>query len=333
MWDFSLSKAIGAVIRTAPFVLLRMVVYFGIGIAYVMTVGIGGALGYGFGHIGVDPDAPAKGAFIGGAIGFGLTSAVLYFAREYILYLVKAAHIACLVEILDDKPIPGGQSQISYGAKFVETHFAEASVLFGVDQIIKAILRSLFRIINFVTAFLPIPGFQNLVRMAEAVVRVSLTYVDEVILAYLIRTRTTNPWDTAKDGVILYAQNYTHFLKNALWLAFFMWLITIAIFIVFLAPVAGLFALFPGNASFWGIVVAFIFAWAFKAALLEPIAVAALMQVFFKTIQGQTPNAEWEQRLSTASNKFRQLAQKASDWVPRPDVSPSDGTASAGKPA
>lgn len=333
MWDFSLSKAIGAVIRTAPFVLLRIVVYFGIGIAYVMTVGIGGVLGYGFGHISANPDAPLSGAFWGGAIGFGLTSAVLYFAREYILYLVKAAHIACLVEILDGKPIPGGQSQISYGAKFVETHFAEASVLFGVDQIIKAILRSLFRIINFVTAFLPIPGFQQLIRMAEAVVRISLTYVDEVILAYLIRTRTTNPWDTAKDGVILYAQNYTHFLKNALWLAVFMWLITIAIFIVFLAPVAGLFALFPGNVSFWGIAVAFIFAWAFKAALLEPIAVAALMQVFFKTIEGQTPNAEWEQRLSTASNKFRQLAQKASDWVPRPDVSPSDGTASAGKPA
>src|SRR5215472_11074815 len=91
MWDFSLSKAIGAVIRTAPFVILRMIVYFGIGIAYVMTIGIGGALGYGFGHFSADPGAPLGGAFWGGAIGFGLTSVALYFAREYILYLVKAA--------------------------------------------------------------------------------------------------------------------------------------------------------------------------------------------------------------------------------------------------
>jgi hypothetical protein len=333
MWDFSLSKAIGAVIRTAPFVVLRMIVYFGIGIAYVMTVGIGGAVGYGFGHFSANPDAPLSGAFWGGAIGFGITSAAFYFAREYILYLVKAAHIACLVEVLDGKPIPGGQNQVSYGAKFVETHFAEASVLFGVDQIIKGVLRSLFRIINFVSAFLPIPGLQGIVRLVESVIRMSLTYVDEVLLGYLIRTRTTNPWDTAKDGLILYAQNYGHFVKNAIWLSIFMWVLTFVIFIVFLAPVAGLVALFPGNATFWGFAIAFIFAWAFKAAFLEPVAIAALMQVYFKTIEGQTPNAEWEQRLSTASNKFRQLAQKASGWVPRPDISPVEGAASAGKTA
>ena len=333
MWDFSLSKAIGAVIRTAPFVILRLVVYFGIGIAYLVTVGVGAVVGYGFGHLGSGPDAPAGGAFWGGAIGFGLTSAVLYLAREYILYLVKAAHIACLVEVLDDKPIPGGQGQISYGAKFVETHFAEASVLFGVDQVIKAVLRALFRTINFFTAFLPIPALQSLIRIAEAIVRLSLTYVDEVILAYLIRTRTTNPWETAKDGLILYAQNYSHFLKNAVWLAVFLWLITFAIFIVFLAPAAGVLALFPGHLTMWGFVFAIIFAWAFKAALLEPIAIAALMQVFFKTIEGQTPNAEWEQRLSQASSRFRELAQKASGWAGGPAKPDAGPAASAGKPA
>jgi hypothetical protein len=53
----------------------------------------------------------------------------------------------------------------------------------------KAILRSLFRLLNLFTMFLPIPLLGNLVRVGEAVVRTSLTYVDEVILAYLIRTR------------------------------------------------------------------------------------------------------------------------------------------------
>ena len=138
--------------------------------------------------------------------GFGLVSAALYFAREYILYLVKAAHIAVLVELLDGKDVPAGQGQIAYGAAFVKTHFAESSVLFGVDQLIKGVLRAFFRTINFFTAFLPIPALQQMIRIAEAIVRMSLTYVDEIILAYLIRTRTTNPWDTAKDGLILYAR-------------------------------------------------------------------------------------------------------------------------------
>ncbi len=332
MWDFSLGKAIGAVVRTLPFVLLRMVVYFGIGIAYLVTVGVGGVIGYGFGHIGSNPDAPASGAFWGGLIGFGLTSAVLYLIREYILYLVKAAHIACLVEILDGKSIPSGQSQLGYGTRFVETHFAEASVLFGVDQIIKAVLRGLFRTINFFSAFLPIPALQQLIRIIEAVIRLSLTYVDEVILAYLIRTRTTNPWETAKDGLILYAQNYTHFLKNAVWLSIFLWFITIAIFAVIVGPFVAVAALLPSSATIWGVALALIFAWAFKAAVLEPIAVTALMEVYFKTIAGQTPDPEWSQRLGDASKRFHDLATKAANWVPRPKL-PGADAASAGKPA
>jgi hypothetical protein len=331
MWDFSFGRSVAIVLRTLPFVLLRMAVYFGIGFLYLVTIGLGAVLGYGFGHLGTNPDAPVGGAFWGGLLGFGITSAALYFAREYILYLVKAAHIACMVELLDGRSIPAGQGQLGFGAKFVETHFTEASVLFGVDQIIKAVLRSLFGIINFFSAFLPIPALQQLLRVAEAIVRMSLTYVDEVILAYLIRTRTKNPWNTAKDGLILYAQNYSHFLKNAIWLSIFLWLCTVAIFAVIVGPFAGLAALIPSGASLWGVGLAIIFALAFKAAILEPIAVAALMQVFFKTIEGQTPNAEWEQRLDGASRRFRELVGKAAQWVPgtaaTSAASPTAGTA------
>jgi hypothetical protein len=330
MWDFSLGKAIGAVLRTLPFVLLRVAVYFGIGFAYLITVGAGAVIGYGFGHVGDNPDAPASGAFWGGLIGFGITASILYFVREYILYLVKAAHIACLVEILDGKPIPGGQGQLGYGVRFVETHFTEASVLFGVDQIVKAVLRGLFRMVNFFSAFLPIPGLQQLIRIAEAIVRLSITYMDEVILGYLIRTRTTNPWETAKDGLVLYAQNYTHFLKNAVWLAIFLWLITVAIFAVIVGPFVAVAALLPSSASVWGVALAIIFAWAFKVAVLEPIAVTALMEVYFKTIEGQTPDPEWSQRLGDASKRFRDLATKAAGWVPKPRLA---GSETAGKPA
>src|SRR5438552_13842542 len=163
MWDFSFGKAIGMVLQTLPFVILRIIVYAAIALTYVFTVGIGATLGWGFGHIGAG--APASGALWGSVIGFGLVSAVLYLAREYLLYLVKAAHIAVLVEVYDGRSVPTGQSQISFGTTFVKTHFAEASVLFGVDQIINAVLRSLFRTLNFFSAFLPIPALQSLIRL------------------------------------------------------------------------------------------------------------------------------------------------------------------------
>jgi len=323
MWDFSFGRAIAMVLQTLPYVILRIIVYVGIAVAYVLSVGIGGALGWGFGHIGANADAPTSGAFWGGAIGFGLVSAALYFAREYLLYLVKAAHIAVLIEVYDGKAIPQGQGQIAYGASFVKSHFVESSVLFGVDQLIKGVLRALFGTLNFFTAFLPIPALQQLVRIAEAVVRMSLTYVDEIILAHLIRTQTKNPWMTARDGLILFAQNYMHFLKNAAWLSVFMWLATLALFVVFLAPVGALIALFHTGATFWAFGIALVFAAAVKKAVMEPLAIAALMQVYFKEIEGQVPNAEWTARLEQVSSKFRDLAQKAAGWVPGPVVSPA----------
>ncbi len=316
MWDFSVGKALSAVIRTTPFIILRLAVYLGIGVAYLFTIGVGALVGSGVGYVG---SHAAAGAFWGGLVGFGLTSAILYLAREYILYLVKAAHIAVLVEIYDGRPIPAGQKQITYGAEFVKTHFAESSVLFGVDQIIKAVLRIITGTLNTITAFLPIPALQTAIRLFEAILRVSLTYVDELILAYLIRTRTTNPWASAQDALILYAQNYKHFLKNAVWLAIFMWGLTLAIFLVLLGPAAGIAAIMPGhNGGIWVLAIAFIFAWALKAAILEPFALAALMQVFFKTIEGQTPDPVWSERLSTASTRFRELAGKAAGWAPKP---------------
>jgi hypothetical protein len=282
MWDFSFGKSVGMVMRTMPFIILRLLVFLGIGVAYLFAVGAGAVVGYGFGHFAGSSNGPEGGAFWGGLIGFGLVS---------------------------------GQGQLRYGADAVKTHFAESSVLFGVDQIVKAVLRTFFGTINFFTAFLPVPALQSLIRLAESIVRMSLTYVDEIILAHLIRTRTTNPWSTAKDGLILYAQNYKHFLKNAVWLSIFLWLLTALIFIVLIGPAAALVAIVPGHWAVWAFAFAFVFAWALKAAILEPVAIASLMQVYFKTIEGQTPNPEWEARLDSVSKRFKELGAKAAGWI------------------
>ncbi|HEY2069410.1 MAG TPA: hypothetical protein VGG48_07640 [Rhizomicrobium sp.] len=327
MWDFSFSRSVGAILRTLPFIVLRLAVYLAIAVAYVFATGFGAGIGYGLGYLGHSPDAHATGAAWGGLIGFGVVSAALYLARQYLLYLVKAAHIAVLVEILDGKSIPNGQGQIAYGTNMVKTHFAETSVLFGVDLIIKGVLRAIMGMLNFFTAFLPIPALQTLVRLAEAVIRMSLTYVDEIILAYLLRIRTTNPWGDAKDALILYAQNYKHFLKNAVWLSLFMWGTTLVLFIVLLAPAGALAFIMPGAASWWVLVIALIFAVALKKAILEPLAIASLMQVYFKTIEGQKPDPEWDARLSSASSRFRELGEKAAGWIPRPHIDPTPGAA------
>jgi hypothetical protein len=310
MWDFELGRAIGLMARTAPFIGLRMAIYFGITLAYIIATGGGGGIGYLIGSSG-DPESAASAAFWGASAGFGLVSGVLYFAREYLLYMVKAGHIAVLVPLLDNQPIPEGRNQITHATAVVKERFVESSVLFGVDQLIKGILRAFNATVLTISAILPIPALQNVMKFVTAVINMSLTYVDEVILAYNIRTQQQNPWAGARDGVVLYAQNYKNLLKNALWLTIFVWLLTLLVFILVFAPVAALVALFPGAAGFWTFAIAVITAYAIKAALIDPIAMTCLMQAFFKATEGQQPRQEWADKLNGVSGKFQELGQRA----------------------
>src|SRR5690606_39672153 len=81
-----------------------------------------------------------------------------------------------------------------------------------------------------------------------------------------------------------------------------------------LARGAGLVSLFPGTAGPLAVLVALVFGWGVKQAVIEPIGMTALMQVFFKVTEGQTPNPEWEGRLEKLSGKFRELKGKAATW-------------------
>ncbi|MER8584724.1 hypothetical protein NKH19_05630 [Mesorhizobium sp. M1338] len=311
MWDFDIGGSVSIVMRTWPFIVFRMIVYFGITLAYIMATGTGASVGYGVGHISTDPDGPLSFALWGGVVGFGIVSIAVYWIREYILYVVKAGHIAVMVHLIDGRDIPGGQDQIAYAKDIVTQRFAEANILFVVDQLVKGAIRAITGLIGGIAAFLPIPGLGGLVSFINTVIRLSLTYVDEIILGYNIRINSSSPFETARQGVVLYAQNGKVMVKNAVWLAVIMWGVSFVIFLLMLAPAGAILFLMPGQLAGWAFVLAIVFAWAFKAAFIEPFAIACLMQVYFKTIAGQVPDPDWDARLAEASSKFRELKDKA----------------------
>lgn len=312
MKDFQVGEIIGLLRRTTPFLIFRFLIYFGITLAYVLATGIGAGVGYTAGTVFGDP---ATGSAWGGFIGFGLAGVVMYFLREYLLYMVKAGHIAVLVEIMNGGEIPGGRGQIDYAQDVVKKRFVESNVLFGVDQLIKGIIKAFNRAFFTLAAILPIPGLEGVAKFVNTIVRLSLTYLDEVILAYNIRTNSDNPWASSRSALILYAQNYTSFLKNAVLLTLIIWGLTLVVFLLILAPVAGLVALFPGTAGALTFIIALVFAWGVKQAVIEPFAMTALMQVFFKVTEGQEPDPEWERKLDSVSDKFGELKAKAGEWV------------------
>ena len=157
-----------------------------------------------------------------------------------------------------------------------------------------------------------------LVKLVDAVVNTSLSHLDQVILAQILHTRSNNPWATARDSIVLYAQNYKRVLKNAAFLTLIIWGLTLVIFLVDFGPIAALIGLFHVHAGFWTFALALVAALSLKAALIDPFAMTALLQVYDRITAGQTPNPEWVAKLDGMSAKFRELTQKADTAVASP---------------
>ena len=315
MWDFSIAKALGLMIRTAPFLIFRALVYFAIAAGLVITTGAGAGAGYGIGLIG-DEEFRASSTIWGGVAGFALAAGVIFFLRDYLLYIVKAGQIAVMVEYLDGRPLPYGQGQIAYARAVVTERFGQASALFVLDRLVRGVIALITGLVEGVATLVPVPGISQIMAAVRAWLKIAVGLVDEVILAHAIRTRSENAWEAAHDGLVLYAQNGRAMLVNAAWLTLISWGLAVAVFLLMLAPAAALVWLLPGEASGGTFVFALIFAWAVKAAVIEPFALACMMQVFFNLTKGQQPQPEWRGRLTQISDKFRQLGERAVGWKP-----------------
>jgi hypothetical protein len=314
MWDFSVGTALSMMARTAPFIVFRMVVYFGITVAIILLTGTGAGFGYGIGAFGTD-DFQISSTFWGGAIGFGATVGVVFFFRDYLLYLVKAGHIAVMVDLLQGQTIPQGRPQLDYAWAVVRGRFGEASALFALDRIVHGVVTAITGLIEGLLSIIPIPGLDKVIGILRAYLRVAVGLMDEMIIAHAIRTKAENPWANAREALVLYAQNARPLMVNAGWLTAISGVLAFGVFLVMLAPAAAVVYLMPGNVSAGSFVFAFVFAWAVKAALIEPFCIACLMQVYFKVTAGQTPNPEWEAKLANASDKFRHMGEQAASWM------------------
>ena len=322
--DFQTGRIFALLWRTLPFIVLRLAVYLGITLAYLIGVGIGSGIGLLFGHIG---GQGGGGTVLGGVIGFALISGIVFWAREYLLYLVKAGHIAVLVELMDGRDVPAGKSQIDYATGVVKQRFATSSVLFGLNQLLRGILRAFNRVTVSIASWLPIPGLDALVRVADAIVNTSLSHLDQVILAQILRSRSDNAWATARDCVVLYAQNYKPVLKNAVFLTFVIWGLTLLLVVLAAAPVAAVIGLFNVHAGIWTFALAIVAALSVKAALIDPFATVALLQVYDHVTKGQAPNPEWTAKLESLSGQFRTLVEKAR--APASPLPPAPATGAA----
>ena len=210
---FHFSEAGRILLKTTPYLIVRAVIYGVLGVATAIYIGFVLLMGKIFG---------GAGAFIF-LIGFGVLYGLLRLAKHYGLYLVNAGHIAVITEIVRHGALPEGVNQFQYGKEMVTRMFKEVSALFVVDRLVDGIIRTINRTVDVITDILPLPGIEWVTKIANSVINFSLTYLDETILSYNLAREDRNIWESAKRGVILYAQNWKPVLMTAAGCAAGMW--------------------------------------------------------------------------------------------------------------
>ncbi len=259
-------------------------------------------------------------ALVGGGFGWRLL-------RDYVLYLLQAGHVALITELVVNGALPEGIRQTAWARERVLHYFKEISILALVDQLVKGIINVLNRTLFNVVNALPIPSLGGVAKVAQKIVGLSLTYVDESILAYTFKTRNENVYDAAKTGIVIYAQSWKPILKTAVGLTLLSYAFSLVATLVFLIPL-GAVALAAPSVRFAMFLLALFMGFSAKWILFDPIACTATMIVFLEEAAKTPPNPEWEAKIEAVSSKFSELKQKAVARManPPPPTPPADAT-------
>jgi hypothetical protein len=314
----SFATAVGLLMKTLPYALARFGVLFAVSIVTIIwyLVAFGGWFFLGKSiHPGV-----GFGWFIVCCAVFG------YFWRlvvRYFLYLLKCGHIVVLTELITKGRIDdGGKGMFAYGKERVLSRFGQVNILFAVDALVKGVVRTFNRTLDFVANLLPLPGLASIVSFVNAVIYAATTYIDESIFSYGLAREEANPWANAKDGLIYYAQNSKEILKTGVFIVILDKVLTGLIWIVMLAPAFVFAALLPHSLAGGGFLFAFVLAALLAAnvrsAFLQPLFLVMVMIKFHVQVQNQPINREWDARLTGISDKFRELSGKIAGYEQAP---------------
>jgi hypothetical protein len=193
----------------------------------------------------------------------------------------------------------------------VTERFGQVNALYALNLMVRGVLAAFHRTLDWIGEILPIPGLEGLANLANVILRAATRYLDKVILSYNLARGDVEPWQGAREGMVYYAQNAVPILKTAVWIVILERALTIVLWLLLLAPAAAITLMLPGSVREMGglvtILVAAILAGPLRAAFLKPLFLIMMMVRFHALIENQPINQEWDARLATVSDKFRDL--------------------------
>ena len=308
MWDVSSAAAGALILRTFPFMLLRAAVYFGVAAAFVVAAGGGAGIGWSIGAL-AGTQGRVPGAFWGAIGGLAFIGLMLWWLREYLLYLVEASHGAAMAIAIERSP-PPGQSRIPTAMTAVQRRFRDVEVLFSAERLVQGTIGRLVAVLDTFDSMLP-AGISVPRNLSDVILPKVLGFVGKVLLAHAVRGSAREPWPSLQDALVLLAQNHGILMRNAVFLAAGSFATSIAVFFFALIPAAALAQAYPGGSGLIAILLALVFAWSIKQALIEPVVVAAFLDLYTRVTQGQSAEPDWDTKLVETSEQFREIKARA----------------------
>ncbi|GAC1636566.1 MAG: hypothetical protein NVS4B8_00020 [Herpetosiphon sp.] len=301
--------AVNLLTRTMPFLWTRLGVYLLFGLAMAIYLGIAFGVAYILYKL-----IPLVG-IIFFIIAYGAVVPIYRLAENYFFYLLKAAHVAVMTEILVRGDLPPGSNQIEWGKQAVLSRFRDTSIMFGVNQLVSGVVRVVTNSVANIMNFLPIPDIDVLSRFITLLVNYSTKYIDMAVLSRAYMTNEPNVWATASEGVVLYAQAWKPILKNSVWLAALSFGSFVIAMIVLGIPALVLALILPKLLVF-AIVV--IMALMLKVGVGDTYALASTLITYHANTASMVASPEWTARLNGLSDKFKQLQTNAASFTQPP---------------
>lgn len=301
---------------------MRMLIYGIFGLVALIFLGIVIGIGYllikVFGDVGV--------AFIVVTIiAFLVLYGALKFVERYVLYMVKLGHVSVVVELLRTGNIPEGKGLVAYGKDKVTESFGSSNVAFVLDKMVHAAVRQIQRLVMRIgELFSFLPGSSTIIGIINAIMSISLNYIDEAIMSYIFLRRTeqkdVNVWKEASDGVVLYAQSWKGIIKSAAISVLFIYAFNIVMFLILVFPLILLVGFFPQEVDgmglflgFLAVLAALILTTVLKRALIDPVVTIIMVRSYQMNIRDQQPSIDLHNKLLGVSSRFKRLVTKADE--------------------
>jgi hypothetical protein len=303
-------KVLNIIGKTMPFVWLKLGINFATAIIVIIWIVICLGMASLFGNVGVL-------AFL---FGLGGCIAIIKLVSHYILYLVKAAHITAINTYIFTGNLPA-EGQVRTGIEKVKNNIGTATIVAGVDYLVKGAVRQILRWLTKLENVLSlIPGLSVLASIFNKIVETACNYIDECILGYIFLKKDENPeinvWKTSAEGIVLYGQNWKKVAKSAVKSVFLVYALKIILFIILLAIGSLIGATSLSGGFLIAALVVAVITWAISKSLIDPIATVTMIVGYYEAIEENSePQIDMYDKMKHASRKFRTIIDKGEDAI------------------